>query len=240
MDVVVRHAQQTPTAEPCAVCKDLDRNKLEYKRVPRWDLPSNCLDIDWIPLEASSLECMSCALLVAILDKFTAVTNRVDMYIIFHRTIFLCVGEDPRMELVLYSSKTTPWNNITNQGHLSGWTGSEESLEFAKNSLVRCQRDHEVCRTPKDTLLPTRVLDLGPCESSDTLETVKVYETNHSQAPYACLSHCWGTSHRLMTTADNIHAHKQGISIASLPKTFRDAVHFTRRLGIRYLWIDSL
>ncbi|PVH85045.1 heterokaryon incompatibility, partial [Cadophora sp. DSE1049] len=28
--------------------------------------------------------------------------------------------------------------------------------------------------------------------------------------------------------------------LAELPKTFRDTVVVTRRLGIRYLWIDSL
>ncbi len=28
--------------------------------------------------------------------------------------------------------------------------------------------------------------------------------------------------------------------MASLPRTFRDAVHVARKLGIRYIWIDSL
>ena len=31
-----------------------------------------------------------------------------------------------------------------------------------------------------------------------------------------------------------------GIPFSELPRTFQDAVHITRRLGIQYLWIDSL
>lgn len=38
----------------------------------------------------------------------------------------------------------------------------------------------------------------------------------------------------------NVEEFKQGIVIASLPKTFRDAVGLTRALGLSYLWIDSL
>lgn len=34
--------------------------------------------------------------------------------------------------------------------------------------------------------------------------------------------------------------HLKEILFANLPKTFRDAVTVTRKLGVRYLWIDSL
>jgi Heterokaryon incompatibility protein (HET) len=34
--------------------------------------------------------------------------------------------------------------------------------------------------------------------------------------------------------------HKGGITWDKLPRTFQDAISFTRRLKIRYLWIDSL
>ncbi|KAF1989441.1 HET-domain-containing protein, partial [Aulographum hederae CBS 113979] len=57
---------------------------------------------------------------------------------------------------------------------------------------------------------------------------------------YACLSHCWGGLQPIQTTRGNIESHKRGIDLAKLPLTFREAVLFTRRLGIRYLWIDSL
>jgi hypothetical protein len=57
---------------------------------------------------------------------------------------------------------------------------------------------------------------------------------------YVCLSHCWGDSKTLTTTRTNLEAYKKMITFADLPKTFQEAVIFTRKLGIQYLWIDSL
>jgi hypothetical protein len=55
------------------------------------------------------------------------------------------------------------------------------------------------------------------------------------------LSHCWGARHGLLKTIkDVLHLHKECIFERDLLKTFRDAIVFTRQLGIRYLWIDSL
>ncbi|KAH8809995.1 heterokaryon incompatibility protein-domain-containing protein [Hyaloscypha sp. PMI_1271] len=54
------------------------------------------------------------------------------------------------------------------------------------------------------------------------------------------LSHCWGSLQILTTKKDNLNAHKQGIDLTTLPKTFQDAIEVTRSIGIKYLWIDSL
>ena len=54
------------------------------------------------------------------------------------------------------------------------------------------------------------------------------------------LSHCWGTSRRLMATKETLKDLQGGVAVSSLPETFRDAIVITRRLGIRYLWIDYL
>lgn len=44
----------------------------------------------------------------------------------------------------------------------------------------------------------------------------------------------------LTTTLDTIAQRRLNIKFSELPKTFQDAVHITRALGLRYLWIDSL
>lgn len=54
------------------------------------------------------------------------------------------------------------------------------------------------------------------------------------------LSHCWGTSSILTATKRSIEDLKEGIAVSFLPKTFQDAIKITRRLGIKYLWIDCL
>ncbi|KAF2107346.1 heterokaryon incompatibility protein-domain-containing protein [Lophiotrema nucula] len=57
---------------------------------------------------------------------------------------------------------------------------------------------------------------------------------------YACLSHRWGNEGLIKTTKDNIGKHRNSVSWEHLPKTFQDAITFTRRLGINFIWIDSL
>lgn len=44
----------------------------------------------------------------------------------------------------------------------------------------------------------------------------------------------------MITTLENIKHRIAAVLMEDLPKTFRDAVQITRRLGVRHLWIDSL
>lgn len=85
--------------------------------------------------------------------------------------------------------------------------------------------------------MPTRVLDLG---QGFEVDVVRLFESSGELAPFVALSHCWGTSHRLMLTRETFDKVKGGIALADLPQTFRDAVKITKKLGLRYLWIDSL
>lgn len=64
--------------------------------------------------------------------------------------------------------------------------------------------------------------------------------TTNQDHKYVALSHCWGNQQPSITTGDNLPYHLKGISFDTLPKTFQDAVVITRKLGLRFLWIDSL
>jgi hypothetical protein len=57
---------------------------------------------------------------------------------------------------------------------------------------------------------------------------------------YAALSHCWGGNVPLVLTTPLLTEFREGISVSSFPMTFRHAVDMTRRLGLDYIWIDSL
>jgi hypothetical protein len=54
------------------------------------------------------------------------------------------------------------------------------------------------------------------------------------------LSHCWGRKVFTTLTPDNFHSYLFRIPYEDLSKTFKEAILITRRLGFRYLWIDSL
>lgn len=50
----------------------------------------------------------------------------------------------------------------------------------------------------------------------------------------------WGQGPHFRTTTSNISAFQHSIILQELPNTFRDAILVTRRLGFRFLWVDSL
>ena len=89
----------------------------------------------------------------------------------------------------------------------------------------------------KPNELPSLLVDVGP--HSDGADC-KLRETRGKKGHYLTLSHCWGITKMFRTTTATLEARKSAISLEELSQTFRDAVLITRRLGFRYLWIDSL
>lgn len=84
--------------------------------------------------------------------------------------------------------------------------------------------------------LPTRVIEIGT-----TNEDLRIIETNGAKGTYMTLSYCWGeTGDAARTTPGNINQRLQKLPFSDLGKTHRDAVDITRKLGIKYLWIDAV
>ncbi|KAI8632539.1 heterokaryon incompatibility protein-domain-containing protein [Xylariaceae sp. FL1651] len=121
-------------------------------------------------------------------------------------------------------------------------TGSETSFARAAKWLRQCTMKHDSCNgvnTPKEWA-PTRLLDVGL--RSPFPNIIKLHQTKSWQTPiqYAALSHCWGAIQPLKLLQGNLHTLMDGILLEDLPMSFQDAIHTTRKLGIQYLWIDSL
>jgi hypothetical protein len=100
--------------------------------------------------------------------------------------------------------------------------------------LERCLQHHS-CGNGEGNPLPTRIVDVG--RSNDDIRLVI---SGNLQARYVCLSHCWGDHQPLRLTKSTYNQFQKAIPWDELPKTFQEAIAFTRELGIRYLWIDSL
>ncbi|UPL01918.1 hypothetical protein LCI18_012852 [Fusarium solani-melongenae] len=119
---------------------------------------------------------------------------------------------------------------------------SESTFQLIQTWLDNCRLSHQqCCQRGKDTLdfrYPTRLIDTGPVGSTEC----RVIETDSGSVsgPYITLSHRWDFSDFLKFTSLTIKTLKDGLPIRDLPATFRDAVFTAQRLGIRYLWIDSL
>ncbi|KAK8013888.1 hypothetical protein PG990_007184 [Apiospora arundinis] len=93
-------------------------------------------------------------------------------------------------------------------------------------------------------MTPARLLDVTPSfdVSPPYNDAVRLVDVGQHCPKYITLSHCWGKtiSGEHITTTSNIDSRKSRINVSELPLNFRHAVQITRRLHVRYLWIDSL
>ncbi|KAK0620158.1 heterokaryon incompatibility protein-domain-containing protein, partial [Immersiella caudata] len=102
--------------------------------------------------------------------------------------------------------------------------------------LRGCLSSHPKCQRPELPRLPTRVVAVGSCD-----EEMRIVVTGpDDRAEYAALSHCWGGAHAVVLLSSNLEALQKRLHLDASSKTFREAITFTRRLGIPYIWIDSL
>ncbi|KAK4444010.1 heterokaryon incompatibility protein-domain-containing protein [Podospora aff. communis PSN243] len=120
-----------------------------------------------------------------------------------------------------------------------GDTSSEDSFAQAQEWIRACLDKHALCGNDELFPLPSRVLDLGDAAEGEPI-VVQLLESTGRSERYIALSHSWGGERPLITTTETLEEHKTGIQFDCLPLTFQDAARIARRLGIRYLWIDSL
>lgn len=115
-------------------------------------------------------------------------------------------------------------------------TASERSFQSARQKLEECLRDHDKCRTSdRHSFTPSRLICLDPwpprlCEGAEI----------DSGAEYVTLSHRWADNPVVTLRKDGVEGFKNGISFETLSRTFQDAMKFTLRIGLCYIWIDSL
>jgi hypothetical protein len=126
------------------------------------------------------------------------------------------------------------------------------SYDYAKDSgdpmvaslihswLSDCSAQHALCRRKEGVLYrPPRLIEIT--KHRIKLVKPKALVLSKYEAPYATLSHCWGTNPTFLTlTAQNSRRLHDQIHLHELPKTFQDAILLCQRLGLLYLWIDSL
>lgn len=118
-------------------------------------------------------------------------------------------------------------------------TGSDRAFFSALSWLTDCLTQHPNCIYAEGPLplMPSRVIDVGPADGS---RSPFLYVTKSTRGRYIALSHRWGESAITKTTKKNLSRRLAEIKFKDLTRTMQDAVTITRRLGVRYLWIDAI
>lgn len=127
-------------------------------------------------------------------------------------------------------------------------TASEFCFGLASKWLSKCHSSHTLCNEIQsianeqnsELVLPTRLIHVGTDNRHPQLIETANVKLSGSAARYVALSYRWGKSPPLTTTRKTIKKRMSTIPLSSMPRTVRDAVIITRRLGIRYIWIDAM
>jgi len=118
---------------------------------------------------------------------------------------------------------------------LEALTNSPATLQQVQRWLESCRESHTKCRAQGLDTMPTRLIEI--CPSSIRLNHTRKF----SERPaYLTLSHCWGGLNLFNLTTDSLEQMQEQIPFERLCQTFQDAIHITRQLGFKYIWIDSL
>ncbi|KAH6665134.1 heterokaryon incompatibility protein-domain-containing protein [Halenospora varia] len=109
----------------------------------------------------------------------------------------------------------------------------DRNSSIARLVRFKHRRRSEAC---KDGIIHANPVD-GTCEPK--LVEPRAFQPR-SHIEWVTLSHCWGGISPLTTTLAVLYNRWSSIPLLDMPQTFCDAVLITRKMGIRYLWIDSL
>jgi hypothetical protein len=123
-------------------------------------------------------------------------------------------------------------------------SNSDEIFDLIKSWCYDCIKYHQFCSLRSNSLglpefswLPDRVIDVGPPDCS---QQPHILISKGQAGKYLTLTHRWASTQIAPTTLANFDTRIMGINMSDLPQTFQDAIYITRKLGVRYLWIDAL
>ncbi|KAI1801335.1 HET-domain-containing protein [Daldinia bambusicola] len=158
----------------------------------------------------------------------------------------------PRPEMVVLSGETLEAfrhemiphdENDSVNSAISQSTSEQQTWALVQAWVDKCLNSHELCRRQAAELFsPTRLLELQHVGGEKIFRLVLRDEFDPRDR-YITLSHCWGpepAEKKLRLLKNKQEVLRNGLPVAILPRTFRDAFEVVERLGIRYLWIDRL
>lgn len=124
------------------------------------------------------------------------------------------------------------------KGKISAQSDSPECFALISKWIEECDSEHLRCVTPGAGRPPTRLLEIF---GQDDL-SIRLVRPVRDVVRYIALSYCWGQGDQIppKLCRKNRNKYKSGVTVASLPRTFQDAIYIAKRLNCQYIWIDCL
>ncbi|KAL5584371.1 hypothetical protein FOVSG1_013760 [Fusarium oxysporum f. sp. vasinfectum] len=144
-----------------------------------------------------------------------------------------------------------PWTDLDD--HM----GASRSPRQVEAWLSSCEAGHEYCLSRASgpgKYFPTRVIDVDRVEDGTVYlrersevkteflsELHKADDLRRGYPAYWTLSHRWGDPELIQQLSQSTENRlRSGMGVGDLSPTFRDACLLVRRMGYRYIWVDSL
>lgn len=133
-----------------------------------------------------------------------------------------CLGSSPLLEGRIFGREVS----------------TEPNLALGRRWIQECIDNHGDCNVAQDDRPPTRLIHV---DGSGPPEMLRLVETElETKYQYAALSYRWAPLTDFVTTRENYESRLKGFGLDELPLTLQHAVQAARKLGIPYLWMDSI
>lgn len=259
------YAKQVATSSKvCGACYDLDLENYplaiitRVNGVKRREATIEHFNLGWAAKNIKN--CGFCALIADAIKSFfpdfywgSTIPRLSSITMVQDEPILLTVedrtetGEMEKFGIEIYREPHVLVPSLKYLGAVSSAGGNAASsdmwLPFIKNCLEECTTEHKGCRQMAVGKSPRRILDLDEFQGSGNYQAdVRLIRTSPTEKIcYATLSHSWGPDGiDFKLTKSRHEAFSKRISFVNLPATHQDAIILARKLGLRYLWIDSL
>lgn len=159
-------------------------------------------------------------------------------------------GKSTIRSLHIFYPKETVLDTERQSAMTTDSTSSEETFSKISILLAKCSSKHPICNQMASKIrdnrwFPTRLVEVVPCPERGIMAaqlTCRIVQGSNIPIgqKYITLSHRWGTSNPVRLTTDNLASWMKEVPSELLSQTFRDSFEVANRLGVTYIWIDSL
>lgn len=120
-------------------------------------------------------------------------------------------------------------------------TNCESGWNTVSQWTKECCSSHPACVEPHHRKwAPTRLIDIRDYDQGHVRVVRSSTVPDLPEEPYVALSHCWGLQPFPVLHERNKAQFEDGLPASLLAPNFQDAIFAARKLGFRYIWIDSL
>jgi hypothetical protein len=127
-------------------------------------------------------------------------------------------------------------NSASEPTFLARYLPSRCDVTLFNSWLQMCATSHsQCCRKPDVATVPLRLIDVF------NMCLVIIPSQQKADVEYFTLSYVWGGGPKeFVLTSENLPKYRRLQGLPTLPKTISDAVTLTKKMGCRYLWVDSI